>query len=238
MYFLFELGDAFSSNRACTAHFTEHLPRFLGMTVFPLAATALVLNKGWWPANWGDPSHMWVVTTVLENTYVVLYNVIEYPCSDQVLDGYKLLDDDIFALRQCANITQVAGSSLVLTATSSTSSSASADGVCEVMDLRSRYETLHHFIFIISLASMLAGNVLWNPPFKVYMVGVILDVCIVLSSLAYEFKVGKEGHGGHMISVPNRSRFRFLFFFFHSCSCSCSCSCSFILLVLLSLSCV
>jgi hypothetical protein len=37
MYFLFELSDAFSSDRACTAHFTQHVPRFLGMTVVPLA---------------------------------------------------------------------------------------------------------------------------------------------------------------------------------------------------------
>ena len=35
VYFLFELHDAFSSDRACTAHFTEHVPRFRGMTVIP-----------------------------------------------------------------------------------------------------------------------------------------------------------------------------------------------------------
>lgn len=200
MYFLFELGDAFSSRRACPAHFTEHVPRFLGMTVIPLGATALVLNKGWWPANWGDPSYMWVVTTVLENVYVVLYNVIKYPCSEQVLDGYKLLDDDIFALRQCTNITQIAGSSLVLT---SSATNSGADSVCEVVDLRSRFEILHHFIFIISLASMLAGNVLWNPPFKVYVVGVFMDVCIVLSSLAYEFTVREEGAQGRTVSMAH-----------------------------------
>ena len=169
---------------ACAAHFTEHVPRFLGMTVIPMAFTALVLDKGWWPANWGDPSYMWVVTTVLENVYVVLYNVIEYPCSDEVLEGYKLLDDDIFDLRTCDNITRVAESSL--SSTSGTGGSSSDAGVCQIVDSRSRFEVLHHFIFIISLASMLAGNVLWNPPFKVYVVGVFLDVCIVLCAMVYE----------------------------------------------------
>ena len=191
MYFLFELGDAVTSGRACTAHFTKHVPRFLGMTVVPMALTALVLNNGWWPANWGDPSYMWVVTTVLENVYVVMYNVIEYPCSDRVKEGYKLLKDDIFDLRRCDNITRIAESSLSLSSTMMMGGGSSDDdgGVCQVVDSRSRFEILHHFIFIISLASMLAGNVLWNPPFKVYVVGVFLDVIIVLVALGYGFTV-------------------------------------------------
>ena len=127
---------------------------------------------------------MWVITTVLENVYVVLYNMIEYPCSDQVTEGYKLLNDDIFDLRMCDNITKIPESSL-----SSTMGGSSDGGVCQVVDSRSRFEILHHFIFIISLASMLAGNVLWNPPFKVYVVGVFLDVSIVLAALIYGFTV-------------------------------------------------
>ena len=30
MYFIFELSDAIASSRACTAHFTEHMPRYFG----------------------------------------------------------------------------------------------------------------------------------------------------------------------------------------------------------------
>mmetsp|Transcript_34981 Transcript_34981/g.85720 ORF Transcript_34981/g.85720 Transcript_34981/m.85720 type:complete len:502 (-) Transcript_34981:498-2003(-) len=218
MYFVFELsasGYAIGSSRVCIEHYTEHVPRFLGMTVLPLGLAALVLNKGWWRSEWGDPSIMWVVTTVMENLYMVVYNVTEYPCSDKARQGYKVLDEDIYGTHTCAGNFSLASFNLASGNGTGAGAGTGLDGgrglgvntdtPCEITDLRSRFEKLHQFIFIISLASMLAGNVLWNPPFRVYVVGVSLDLSIVLGALVYEFAIGEPvvstGNGRNRVNM-------------------------------------